>query len=347
MKIYDFHSYFFAELRYGMMDKSLEVLEQYELTVNRTFKGRGALILDTDKGYKKLIEYNGTDNRVRYEHRLLEYIKNKGFDNVDDIVSTKEDELIAADGTGQRYIVRDCFYGRECNVNNEQDVYVGAEILACLHNILYRVEDEKIKEIAMPTDKIVSEYNKHNNELKRIRNYMRAKKHKVEFEYDILNHFDEYYDYACRAMDMMLHSPCEAMENEAVHNNEICHGSYNYHNIIFIGNKTAVTGFERSGAGLVIKDLYLYLRKIMEKHNWDIKVGHNILEKYDKVRTISARENQVLKVMLKYPEKFWKVVNHYYNSNKSWIPDKNVEKLKIVYRQQMQKEEFICKIWSN
>ena len=60
---------------------------------------------------------------------------------------------------------------------------------------------------------------------------------------------------------------------------------------------------------------------------------------------MSQEENRILKIMLMYPEKFWKVVNQYYNSNKSWIPDKNVEKLRAVYEGQLKKEEFIKKMW--
>lgn len=45
---------------------------------------------------------------------------------------------------------------------------------------------------------------------------------------------------------------------------EICHGNYNYHNIIFCNEKLAVVNFEKAGAGLQIKDLYLLLRKVLE-----------------------------------------------------------------------------------
>ena len=42
-----------------------------------------------------------------------------------------------------------------------------------------------------------------------------------------------------------------------------------------------------------------------------------------------------------HPEKYWKIVSHYYNTGKSWIPDKDIEKLKIVIRQEDQKERFL------
>ncbi len=48
--------------------------------------------------------------------------------------------------------------------------------------------------------------------------------------------------------------------------------------------------------------------------------------------------------LLSYPEKFWKIINQYINSNKSWIPDKNVDKLRKVIEQNERRRELIDKI---
>lgn len=82
----------------------------------------------------------------------------------------------------------------------------------------------------------------------------------------------------------------------------------------------------------------------MEKHDWDVQLGCLILDKYQIVRPLKAEEMRMLCIMMSYPEKFWKVLNQYNNSNKSWIPDKNIEKLKAVYRQQELKIKFVEKL---
>ena len=42
-----------------------------------------------------------------------------------------------------------------------------------------------------------------------------------------------------------------------------------------------------------------------------------------------------------YPEKFWKIVNFYYNNGKAFIPWKTAEKLENILRQEAQKQDFI------
>jgi hypothetical protein len=45
--------------------------------------------------------------------------------------------------------------------------------------------------------------------------------------------------------------------------------------------------------------------------------------------------------MFYYPEKFWKILNHYYNGNKAYLSDQVKEKMKKVYNQQGKKERFV------
>ncbi len=55
-------------------------------------------------------------------------------------------------------------------------------------------------------------------------------------------------------------------------------------------------------------------------------------------KIINQEEHNILKIMFSYPEKFWKIINYYFNSNKAWYSEKNEEKLK-----QLQNQEEIRK----
>lgn len=327
-----------------MNDLGAGVIEQYDISVIKTLRGRGAVILETTQGYKRLMEYSGTYSRLEYMSRLMEYIYEHGFKNVDLIMRNKEGILFSNDNGGDKFIITDWFYGNECDVKSHNNIYESAIALGKLHNITgsnistFMGSDTDTMPI---TGNLLTEYEKHNHELKRAWGYIRNRRHKSEFEYDVLKHMSEYLNYGNDAYDKIKQSRYESLEEDAIKNGCTCHGNYNYHNIIFAKNKVAVVNFEKSGRGILIKDLYLFFRKVMEKHDWDIHIGHEILESYSHIRPIPTEEYELLKIMLMYPEKFWKVVNHYYNSNKSWLPDKDLEKLKTVYHQQRKKEEFV------
>lgn len=66
------------------------------------------------------------------------------------------------------------------------------------------------------------------------------------------------------------------------------------------------------------------------------------MESYDKTRTLSEQDRKILKILLGYPEKFWKVLNHYYNGNKAYLPDQMKDKMQKVYIQQKNKSKFVA-----
>ena len=76
-----------------------------------------------------------------------------------------------------------------------------------------------------------------------------------------------------------------------------------------------------------VNDLYLFMRKILEKQNYDFRLGSRILDSYEQVRPLSMEEREYLSLRMQYPEKFWKLANYYYNTNKAWVPGKHMEKL--------------------
>ena len=52
-----------------------------------------------------------------------------------------------------------------------------------------------------------------------------------------------------------------------------------------------------------------------------------------------------LYILFAYPEKFWKIANNYYNSNKAFMSPKYLEKLQAVILQEQEKQEMLSRYW--
>lgn len=330
-----------------MNEKGTEVLESYDLKVIKTGRTRGAVLCETNKGLKLLKEYSGTLPRLSFEEELLRYIRENGYYFVDCILANKNGEFLTPDADGNHYIVKDWYPGRECDVNNKADLYKCGGKLALLHNIMEKpcLVNIKVQNKELLYENLLIEYEKHNRELKRVRSFMRSKRRKNEFEVTVLNCFDMFYHIGEEASLELKDSPYLDIYNNAIEDLSICHGNFNYHNIMFMGNDAAVMNFSRAAINILITDLYNFLRKVMEKHNWNLDLGYNIIESYNRVRPISKDEMHLLYIMLLYPEKFWKIANYYYNSNKAWVPGKNIDKLKVICWQNDLKKEFLNRIF--
>ena len=67
--------------------------------------------------------------------------------------------------------------------------------------------------------------------------------------------------------------------------------------------------FEKAKSGVQISDFSNFMRKIMEKYNWEETLGMSMIEEYNRINPISRQDFVQLYNRLAYPEKFWKITN--------------------------------------
>lgn len=324
-----------------MTEKGLSVLDKYNLKIYSTTKGRGAIICNTDKGLKLLREYQGNGKHLLFEASVLEQLKAGGNIPVDAYVLNSDNTYISTDEDDTKYVLRDWYEGREFDVKNYSDIIKAVRTLAILHNDLDRVRIEEPVEDCYITD-IKDEFSRHNRELKKVRNYLSDKHRKTNFELIAYAACDNFYKEGISAIDKINHIKFDDIKADFISSRSLCHGDYNHHNVIVSSGVCSVINFNKMNYNVKIYDLYCFMRKILEKYDWDIKLAYKMITEYDEIRHIDNNSMQVLVVLFQYPEKFWKIMNYYYNSNKAWIPSKNLEKLNRVIDQNEKRKDFIA-----
>lgn len=122
---------------------------------------------------------------------------------------------------------------------------------------------------------------------------------------------------------------------------DVCHGEYNYHNLLLTKSGLATTNFEHAAPGMQLLDMAYFMRKVMEKNKWQVEKGVVLWNGYCEGAGCSKKELEFLITILSYPIKYWKLLNQYINSKKTWISNKNMEKLKAVCEQEESKDKFL------
>lgn len=325
-----------------MNEKAVELLGQYEIEVRHTRKGRGAVICETDQGCMVFREYSGSEERLELQDRLLRRVAQKGLVNAERIVPDREGRLCVKDGDGVSYILKTWNEGRECSIHDREECGQAVRLLARLHKSMKLDENtEGIPGVFSPE----GEYERHNRELKRVRKYLKQKGQKTWFEINLRNHFDLFLDQALNITEEWKHYSRLSETGEEPGQAAFCHGDYQYHNILRDSRGWFVTGFEKCVRDNPARDLCLLLRKLLEKGGWSVSLGSELLEEYQKECPLSAGSWIDLYYRLAYPEKFWKIVNFYYNSGKAWIPGRNQEKLEKIIVQEKEKQHFLDEVF--
>ena len=329
-----------------MNDKAVNVLEQYDMTVNRTFKGRGTIICDTDQGMRVLKEYRGRTEKLE----LLFQLQGKLKDSLrtDTLIRTKEGALFVKDLDNSVYILEEQVEGKECSYKNEEDIVKACGAMAKLHLKFMTPQSEKI--CVMPVFFYADEMERHTIECKRVRNYLRKLHNKTEFERALLKEYDYFLEKAV-AVTRRAREESQAEYEAYVNSNGLyCHGDYQYHNVIFGkgsgGAYTGIVNLEHFAHDAGARDFYLLFRKISEKCDWSLDMAQIMLDAYQNRRVFPPIEWRSLCLRLEYPEKFWKIINFYYNSRKSWMPNRNYDKLESLIRQEKNREKLLNKFFS-
>ena len=323
-----------------MNDRVVGLLDQYEIEVLRTRKGRGAIICDTDRGCLIFKEYSGNPEKIKLQDRVLKKLCETGVVPVERIIPNKEEGLLTEDSDGKKYVLKSCCEGRECNSRDLEECREAVRALASLHKAMCLTEEET-EQFGLSPFSLEREQEKHNRELRRVRRYLREKGQKSVFESALLREYDY---FLAQASEVANDWKAFASDSDLAYIKEqgmLCHGDYQYHNILHYGQGFAVVNFEHCMMDNPIRDLSLFMRKLLEKNGWSRKWGEDLLKVYCDGRPLSAHSYVELYYRLAYPEKFWKIVNFYYNSRKVWIPERNREKLQLVVEQEKEKQAFL------
>lgn len=324
-----------------MNEKAVTVLDQYDLSINEVYKVRGNFVCETTSGKYIMQEYNNSNEKMETMKCLYNHLENHGF-LTDCVIENKEGSYVSTSEDGYTYILKRWFSGEEFRITDAQSLEKGARLLGRFHKCCENTATllDEVKGFH-PGEDILDSFRRHSLEMARIKNYIKKRKNKNYFEMELNKIMDEYNQQAALGLEGLDSLGYEIHYNQSIEEKTLNHGCYNHHNILVVDGQMVLINMMKINYAPQIQDLYDYLRKAMEKNSWNVDLGCKIMNAYDIERTIEPWEYKLLKNMLSYPEKFWKIINYYYNSNKAWYSDKNEEKLKQFLKQEPLRWNFI------
>lgn len=327
-----------------MEDKNEQVYSQYEINILSTYRVKGTTYLECDDGLRIIKAYDYSEKKAEIENEVKKMLLVRGYEYTDMFELNKSGAYITQNRYGNKFVVKKWFTGEECNLLDEEEVKTASSNLAKLHILLSECSvDESISD-KIPKKNIMQDYNNYNKEMNRVKKYILKKKKKNLLEIEFLNSMDRYYESALIAVEGLKNNHYSEIHEESIKMKKMCHGAYNHHNII-IGENVAITNYFKVFYGVQIYDLYCFLRKTMEKNEWSREMGDIIINEYNKYINISNKELKILKDLLLYPEKYHKLVNSYYNSQKVWVSGRIQQKLNEIIRLENKKNLFIKEIF--
>lgn len=298
------------------MIESRELIETtYGMRISSIKPCRAGYILETDQGRKYLRQCQCSENRILYVHDAKQHLVQNGFTTLDAYsVTVNERPYMEIDS--QFYIVTPFIDGRECEFGDDTDAVRAAVALSALHKAGKGFKTRPGLSIPNELGKMPESLTKRYDEVLRMRR--KAERERGAFDYIYMDCVDKFIALAEESLALLDGPEYPRLVKKTLNEGSICHHDYSYQNILMKGPTTYITGFESCGEEIRIYDLVNLIRRKMRKCNWNPKKAVMLLEAYAELEPITRDEAVVMKAMLLFPQKFWRVANRYYNSRRSW-----------------------------
>ncbi len=297
-----------------MLDIEKELSRLYDLRIERIYPVKNYYVIETPEGNKILKNMNFSPERIMFVHGAKEHLYNNGFKNIDRYLCTKENKpyIFIND---ECYIVTEGIEGRECDMNRTEDVIRASKALAMLHKASKGYVPPENSLVRDDLGKMPVYFNKRLEEIKRAKKI--AQRDGGKFDYLILKYIDYFFELGQDALNKINRSKYNEIVEKSRMEKSFCHHDYSHCNILCGERETWVINFDFCSFEIKIYDVANLLRRKLRKCNWDVKEAKVIMDAYTSIEPITQEEFEVMKIMLQFPQKFWRVINKYYNSRRS------------------------------
>lgn len=321
-----------------MQGMEKEIAVNYGLEVKNLFPYKDMSTVVTSSGRKVLKRIPFSVERIKFVHGAKEHLVKNSFDNVDRFLCTLSGEPYFI-YNNSCYTLVDFIDGRESSFDNDNDVKIAAKVLARLHRSSRGYLAPEGCKVQDELGKLPCYFEKRLEDIKKMRK--QARKGKTRFDEMFLQYSDYFIKVGARTLEELALSNFESLVEKTRKEALFCHHDYTHHNIIMGGENVIVTNFDYCCYELRVYDIANFIRRKMRKCGWDISKTELILQNYNEVEALSSEELAVMGIILQFPQKFWRVVNRYYNSRRSWSERSFVSRLQEVIDEIAPFEEFI------
>lgn len=313
-----------------MQEVNKDAASKYGLEIKNAVQHKDGHIITCEKGRKLLKKTLLSPQRLIFIHEVKEHLYKSGFVNLDRFVCTPEGQPFTVVGE-TRFVMTDFVEGKECNFDVRVDMMRASTALAQFHKASKGFASS---EAAMARDelgKMPIYFARRLEEIKKLKK--NAKKGRTKFDYLFLDWADQFYLMGEKALGDLKESAYDRLVKEAREGGTLCHHDFTHNNILCTDKGVWVVNYDYCCHELKSYDLANLLRRKMRKCNWDIAEAKAILDEYRKVEPLSEDEFKIMEIMLRFPQKFWRVANKYYNSKRCWSETSYLQRLQEVVRE--------------
>jgi len=178
--------------------------------------------------------------------------------------------------------------------------------------------------------------------LDKMRDMIRKKTNKTEFDLSYIKTMQFYKDLGKRAIDVLNDSNYYEICEQAENDKSFCHHDYTYHNIVIDEEANFnVIDFDYCKREVRVFDISNFMIKVLKRNDWNFEFAKEIINAYCSVSDLLPEEYRVLYSFLLFPQRFWRLANRYYYNEVNWGQNTFTKKIENLIEEQQEYMRFI------
>ncbi|KMT22828.1 CotS family spore coat protein [Clostridium cylindrosporum] len=325
-----------------MMVREIEISTQFDFDIKSLTPMKGVYLAETSKGKKCLKKINYGTSKLMYIHAAKEHIIENGFQNIDRFNIAPRDEVPYALVNDDIYVVTDWIKGSECDFKKRDDLEIASKTLGKFHLHARGFEPSEELRQRSGIGKYTTTIEKRASMLLKMREMARKKRRKSDFDMMYLSNVDFYYKLAQRAIKELSIDSYARVCEDSLRDKVLAHHDFAYHNIIIDENEnTHIIDFDYCKSEMQIYDVATLCTKALKRLDWNNESFMSIFNAYNTSREVNKDEINVLKTLLIFPQRFWRVANRYYYKEALWSEGTFNRKMNSIINEQEKYMNFI------
>lgn len=326
------------------MVRETEISTQFGFEIYELIPMKGVYLIKTNKGNKCLKKVNYGVQKLMYIYKAKEHIINMGFDRIDRNIITPQG-VPHAFVNDDIYVVTNWINGRECDFKKEEELKKASKTLGMFHLAARDFTPDDGVMVRCDIGRLPNTFEKRLSTLNKMRDIARKNKRKSEFDMLYLSNVDFYIKLAQKTIKSFNFECYNRVCEDALKGKVICHHDYTYHNILFDENEDVhVIDFDYCKWEIQVYDISTLMVKALKRLDWDIDKGKLILESYNSIKPLTLDEVSILKSLLSFPQRFWRLANRYYYKEAGWNETTFIKKIKEIIDEKEKYMNFIDSI---
>ena len=308
--------------------REFEIERQFNIKIEMIKANKGVYYLRTNEGERCLKRINYGPQKLLFVYGAKEHLINNGFDKVDRYYLNTEKEPYALVNE-DLYTLSEWLDGRECDFHNIEEVSKAAKTLATMHEASEGYEPPENSKLKSDLGRWTHLMSKRIKSLNKMRDMLRKKSNKSDFDLVYLKSMEFYKEMAKKALTTLEESDYYNLCAKAEEEKSFCHHDFTYHNII-LNDKDDVylIDFDFCKREVRTFDISNFMTKVLKRVNWNIEYADAIINAYNSISPLKEEEYKVLFAYLQFPQRYWRLANRYYYNEVNWGQNTFYNKLK-------------------